>query len=448
MNSHLSSLFFLFFRRCFFCLSLLTIFASFLPSTESDLRAEEYSALEVFYQDLNGPSWLVLPSDIAWNFGDDAEASDPCDGWMGITCNNENTSLVMLALPSRQLSGELATDSFQEFIALRVLILTNNSIYGDFPTSAIQSQNISMIMLDQNHFSGTIALSSSVMSVLSMRALNLSYNNFEGDISFVYQMPSLEVLVLDENRFTGSIHPSISGLQHLRLFTSMENPLSGTIPTAIAELSELEGLNLASCGLSGTVPTEISGLTKLRYFRLDFNYLSGSLEGVFSPAQTGLELVDLSNNAFTGNLPSQLFQLPPIRILSLLKNSFHGSIPNTICGLNNLELLSLSGLTAAESTLIPRYMDGGIPGCVFNMTNLRVFHAAGNGFRGTINSLHPDSKLQDLSISHNIFTGYVPQSIQSQNFTTLDISYNKFHGTFQPNGHDHSSDSIYINFNR
>ena len=49
----------------------------------------------------------------------------------------------------------------------------------------------------------------------------------------------------------------------------------------------------------------------------------------------------LDHNAFTGTLPTELFQLEKLRTMVLHHNKFHGSIPWEIGGLHNLHDLWL-----------------------------------------------------------------------------------------------------------
>ena len=433
----------------FHCLRLLHVLSLLALSSSDTLRPEEYSALEAFYQSLNGPSWLVPISELAWDFSEGAEVEDPCNGWMGVVCNDANTSLRSLSLPNRELFGELDTDAFSQFIALQALNLGNNSIHGDFPVSVLQNENLTSVILKENLFSGSILVDpNSMIGMESVIQLDISNNNFNGDISFVYHMSSLQLLNLANNSFTGGVSSDISNLTNLRLLNTDENPISGNIPTVLGNMNYLEGISMQSCGLSGRIPSQISTTMNLRYLRLENNRLTGGLGGVFSPTQSLLQLVDLGSNKLTGTLPVELFQLPKLRILSLMKNSFSGSIPEALCELSQLQVLSLNGLTSADDYLVPRYMEGGIPDCVFNSTTLTVFQASGNGLTGMIGDISPNSQLLDLRISHNKLMGTVPLSIQKRNFTHLDLAYNKFRGDFHPTGSMHQIDTIHINYNR
>ena len=133
-----------------------------------------------------------------------------------------------------------------------------------------------------------------------------------------------------------------------------------------------------------------------------------------------------------------------------MKNKYHGSLSSNICNMKKLQVLILDGLTSGGGESYITYMEGKIPACVFNMTDLKKFHASGNGLIGPLADIHPDSKLKDLTLSHNQLTGFIPSSIQSHNFTSLQLDTNKFKGEFRPNPSISAKrgSSIKLNYNR
>ena len=124
-----------------------------------------------------------------------------------------------------------------------------------------------------------------------------------------------------------------------------------------------------------------------------------------------LEHLDFSGNLLSGSIPPSLFEIPTIRSIALSINCFSGEIPNAVCNANNVEVLSMDGLVAADGCdwdtftlpFIRRYvpLDGSIPECMWDMSNLTVMHFAGNGITGTIESFSPGSSLINISLAHN-----------------------------------------------
>lgn len=61
-----------------------------------------------------------------------------------------------------------------------------------------------------------------------------------------------------------------------------------------------------------------------------------------------MKVLDLSNNNFEGNIPTEFCSLCDLHILSLKSNKFNGSIPKEINHLRQLRILDISqnGLTS------------------------------------------------------------------------------------------------------
>ncbi|XP_010273297.1 PREDICTED: probable LRR receptor-like serine/threonine-protein kinase At5g59680 [Nelumbo nucifera] len=79
------------------------------------------------------------------------------------------------------------------------------------------------------------------------------------------------------------------------------------------ETPQITALNLSNYGLQGSLP--------------DFSALDT------------LQLIDLSNNSLSGEIPSFLGNLPSLNMLNLANNSFSGLIPSSLTNNNNLTLV-------------------------------------------------------------------------------------------------------------
>ena len=108
-----------------------------------------------------------------------------------------------------------------------------------------------------------------------------------------------------------------------------------------------------------------------------------------------------------------------------------------MCQASGIEVLSMDGLGAAQgckhSVTVPisgvalfNYMDGTIPKCIWDFSNVRVLHFSGNGLGGTLESLPNVTKLEHLGLAHNQISGTIPYTIRSVHH--LDISYNQMTG--------------------
>ncbi|KAF5811392.1 putative leucine-rich repeat domain superfamily [Helianthus annuus] len=95
--------------------------------------------------------------------------------------------------------------------------------------------------------------------------------------------------------------------------------------------------------MEGQVPHVIFNMSSLKVINFDGNKLSGLL---FPDTDTSisshiLEVLYLSNNQFTGQLPSGFWKLKNIQRLEASFNSFIGIIPSEVVNLTQLTHLYL-----------------------------------------------------------------------------------------------------------
>lgn len=171
-----------------------------------------------------------------------------------------------------------------------------------------------------------------------------------------------------------------------------DNLFTGTVPEDLSALQNLTVLSLNGNLLTGTVPTSLSRLRNLQILQLQSNQLHGSIDGVFSPTtQQALANIDLSDNAFSGSIPSDLFKLPSLLTVAASKNCFSGFLPSEMCSSLHLNVLLFDGLSSAAPCLhylwdplhitlgyFANPMQGHIPSCIWNLQNLTTLHLSGS----------------------------------------------------------------------
>ena len=364
----------------------------------------------------------------------------------GLNCSSSNSTIEAITLGNRGLYGEFDQSSLAAFEDMMTFSVPSNSIFGSVPSSLFQLQKLQDVKFQGNSLSGEISPQS--IGSASILYFNASDNQLSGSLSFVCKLENLIVLNLRRNKFTGSLSSDISKLTKLSLLEIGYNEIGGTLPPDVSSLTALIVLAMESNRFEGSVHT-LSKLSKLNILRLDSNKFTGSLDNLLSEMHE-LQVLDLGSNLFTGTIPSAVFYLNDLKSLSLTKNLFHGQISADFCNLKDLKALILDGLTSGLGSRTSNYMLGGLPSCLFSMTNLEVLRASGNGLNGPIAEIIPLSPMSYLSLSHNRLTGTIPLGIQSKNFSSLLLDNNRFEGEFQPNpiASQKSDSVIKINYNR
>lgn len=118
--------------------------------------------------------------------------------------------------------------------------------------------------------------------------------------------------------------------------------LIGTIPHEIGDLPNLEHLVLQENNLNGLIPSTIFNMSTIKIISLTVNQLSGGL-----PVNLGLGLPNIQELYLAGNyilkgvIPNSISNASKLIMLDLGSNSFSGSIPSELCALTNLQMLDL-----------------------------------------------------------------------------------------------------------
>ena len=240
------------------------------------------------------------------------------------------TALETLTVRNQKLTGVIP--SVSTLTALRTLDLGYNTLTGNIPEFKDIKDNINSISAGSNYLNGTLEsgdiaslteleyfdMSNNMMfgklpetmlqTMTSLRHLDLSLNSFSGSIPANFfdngEFTDLELIALSKNYLVGSI-PSVDklvNLQHLHLDT---NKLTGKIPESVYGMTKLVMLMLAHNNLHGTLSDRIGDLPNLMSLHLGSCGLHGTLPSSLAMLQDSLKYIDIADNQFTGEFPSE-----------------------------------------------------------------------------------------------------------------------------------------------
>lgn len=119
---------------------------------------------------------------------------------------------------------------------------------------------------------------------------------------------------------------TVGGLQLQGM--ALEGPIDGA---ALAMLPSLTVLNFASNGFNGPLPN-LTPLKGLQVVSLSNNKLTGEIPANAFEGMAVLATLDLDNNEFSGPIPASLTGLPKLQELMLQNNHFQGAIPQFLVG--------------------------------------------------------------------------------------------------------------------
>ncbi|XP_070016576.1 receptor-like protein Cf-9 homolog [Nicotiana sylvestris] len=351
-----------------------------------------------------------------------------------------------------------------------MLDLSYNKIQGTIPDWAWSNWMHSMSVLDLSH---NMLTSFDHIHLLPLYAIDLRSNFLQGSLpipqtsipSSFCNLTSLMIPDLSRNKLEGAVpqcfgnmsellvifdmqHNSISGnLQitctfgsSIKSFNLHGNKLEGKIPRSLASCNQLEVLDLGNNHLNDTFPMWLGTLPTLQVLSLRSNKLHGpirtsSIENLFPQ----LQILDLSGNAFTAELPTSLFQQlkamwrmdqtikPPISDEGDLY--YTDSVTVVTKGLEHEVVRILSLYITID--LSNNKFEGYIPSVLGDLISLRVLNLSHNGLHGHIPpSLGNLSLVESLDLSSNQLVGKIPEQLASQltSLAVLNLSYNHLEG--------------------
>ncbi|MBA0795290.1 hypothetical protein Gohar_006163, partial [Gossypium harknessii] len=187
----------------------------------------------------------------------------------------------------------------------------------------------------------------------------------------------------------------------------------------------------------------------LDYLNLHSNLLQGPiLSNCLNPQIPNLkelEVIIISENKLTGNIPSSICNLSSIDVLDLSENNLSGTIPDCLGNFSHLTFLDLqmnNFIGKIPDSFVSNHLnhlllndnqlEGLVPPSLVNSTSLELLNLGNNKLKDRFpHWLASLPSLQILILRFNRFYGSLPHSVASPNFSALriiDLSGNEFTG--------------------
>ncbi|XP_028760800.1 receptor-like protein EIX1, partial [Neltuma alba] len=310
------------------------IFTAFNPNLTSLVQ------LDFSYNLLTSSSTFHWISNFTFNLREIQLLENLLEGPIPKGFGNIMNSLEVLDLSGNKLCGEIPT-SLGNICTLKHLYLSHNNFSGELSNG----NNLGGV-ITESHFNklsnlkglslsgNSLALQISTRWIAPFQledlemascfipewfwplikyavSMNISYNNFVGEIPNLSLKLSTGAIYLTSNNFEGAV-PSFFSRGKDDLFKRLEqllksidlssNALTGEIPKEVVSLLGLVSLNLSRNKLSGKIPPKIGNLGSLEFLDLSRNRLSGPIPQSLAHIDR-LSVLDLSNNHLSENIP-------------------------------------------------------------------------------------------------------------------------------------------------
>ena len=207
--------------------------------------------------------------------------------------------------------------------------LNNNDLTGTVG-EWICSLPLQFLYLNNNQLSGTLP-ACMFTSFPDLQTLFVHNNQFGGDLSFDWDLPSLNSLVLSNNHdITGKLPPRLFQQINLVAIAIEGTSISGSLPAALCNASKLQIIALSGNRLTGEIPECLYGLQFLSTLHLASNDFVGTLSTALGNL-TALQSFDVGDNRLQGHLPTSLGDISKQLIfVSVQLNRFSCNLPKSI----------------------------------------------------------------------------------------------------------------------
>ena len=331
---------------------------------------------------------------------------------------------------------------------LKSLNLEHNSFTGRLSMDQIgEFRNLVDLSLGSNKISGSIPASIGTLSALEV--LDLSANNLIGALpESLGLLSNLRLLDISSNQLGGIVTEAhFAYLTNLRTLYASETPLTLSVSPDWIPPFHLEGLKLKSWNLGDQFPKWLKSQKDYTYLDLSNTSISDAIPSWFWNLSTHFSLMDLSNNQIRGEVPRLFFVRSHSSKIYLNSNKFTGPLPQISSGVAVLDLsgnlftgeishLLCQPASAGTNQLLflglgENLLSGMIPDCWMKWPLLHVIELSNNKLTGEIpSSIGSLQSLWSLHLRNNSLYGQVPFSLQNcKDLFILNLGLNKLVGS-------------------
>ncbi|XP_076951048.1 uncharacterized protein LOC143624217 [Bidens hawaiensis] len=345
-------------------------------------------------------------------------------------------ALELLDLSQNHISGSIPSDLFT-LKNLTEVYLYSTDLTGEIPDS-IEAMNMKIIDLSANKLTGQIPVGFGKLT--SLTNLSLMFNQLSGEIPLsIGRLPSLRNIRIFENNLSGPLPPDFGMYSNLDIFEVNQNRFTGNLPENLCNNGKLIGLIVFDNGLSGEIPKTLENCKSLKRFHVSGNIFSGAIPGELWKVSL-LDTMIMNDNSFSGELPKKL--APKLSTLKISNNRFTGQIPTGVSSWTSLRVFEasnnlLDGVLPQELTAIP-YLEtllldgnrftGELPVTIVSWRSLSALNLSTNQLTGQIpGSLGFLESLTILDLSSNDLSGQIPSQL-GRRLVFLDLSNNNLNG--------------------
>ncbi|OAY33054.2 hypothetical protein MANES_13G063066v8 [Manihot esculenta] len=373
---------------------------------------DESLALLQFKNSFNISSSCSYSKLESWKLNQGVRSGESCS-WDGVECDEKTNHVVSLDLSESCIYGSINSNStLFRLVHLQTLNLgSNNFIHPQISSEIGQLSRLTHLDLSFSGFSGEIpAEISNLSSLVSLDlSCNLDFISYDG------------LLKLRQASFRGLV-------QNMTNLKELDLECVDISSTVLANLSSLESLHLCGCELHGEFPASelsplICNLYSLEILDLSFNNLSRQLPHCLSNF-SDLSVLDLRRNNFHGIIPAAWRDDCKLRMISISYNQLQGQVPKSLANCSSLQLVDF-GLASCNLTHFPNFLQ--------NQHGLEYLDLSSNSLQAQIPSWMcsiSTNSMDFLNLSHNLLTGrQLPHCLSNfSDLSMLDLRRNNFHG--------------------